>query len=478
MDRIQTEKPNIVVIGDVMIDHYFWGSCNRISPEAPVPIVSIEKESLMLGGAGNVVNNLHALGADVSIFSVIGDDAHAQEMQKLLAQTLAKNIMVIHEKGRRTTKKSRIIASNQQVIRYDDESVENILISSQFYLLEAFKKNLFSFDLIILSDYGKGVLTPTLTRDIISLAKDFNKPILVDPKGEDYRKYMGATLLTPNKKEAILATKINIVDEGSLHQALVKLKTDLKLDYSIITLSEDGIALLEDEVKIIPTVAREVYDVTGAGDTVIASIGVAMASGMSIEEACEFSNKAAAVVVAKVGSATVTLNEIEEYEHSLNQGQSESKIKDFEQIERIAKRLKEQGKRIVFTNGCFDILHRGHATYLQKAKELGDILILGLNSDESITRLKGKDRPINNLEDRAFLIGALESIDFVVPFTQDTPYALIKLIEPNILVKGADYKDKNVVGSDIADEVLLIDFVVGKSTSNLIEKINKKELCS
>ncbi|RUM73764.1 MAG: bifunctional heptose 7-phosphate kinase/heptose 1-phosphate adenyltransferase [Sulfurovum sp.] len=478
MDRIQTEKPNIVVIGDLMIDHYFWGSCNRISPEAPVPIVSIEKESLVLGGAGNVVNNLHALGADVSIFSVIGEDTHAQEMQKLLAQTLAKNIMVIPEKGRRTTKKSRIIASNQQVIRYDDESVENILISSQFHLLEAFKKNLFSFDLIILSDYGKGVLTPTLTRDIISLAKDFNKPILVDPKGEDYHKYIGATLLTPNKKEAILATKINIVDDSSLNQALVKLKTDLKLDYSLITLSEDGIALLEDEVKIIPTVAREVYDVTGAGDTVIASLGVAMASGMSIEEACEFSNKAAAVVVAKIGSATVTLNEIEEYEHSLNQGQSESKIKDFEQIERIAKRLKEQGKKIVFTNGCFDILHRGHATYLQKAKELGDILILGLNSDESITRLKGRDRPINNLEDRAFLIGALESIDFVVPFTQDTPYALIQLIAPNILVKGADYKDKIVVGSDIVDEVVLIEFVEGQSTSNLIEKINKKELCS
>ncbi len=471
MDRIRTEKPNIVVIGDLMIDHYFWGSCERISPEAPVPVVSIEKESLVLGGAGNVINNLQSLGAEVSIFSVIGDDAHAKEMQELLDKTLAKDITVINEKGRRTTKKSRIISSNQQVIRYDDESVDNILISSQFHLLEAFKKNLFSYDLIILSDYGKGVLTPTLTRDIISLAKDFNKPILVDPKGEDYTKYRGATLLTPNRKEATVATKIDIVDERSLNQALIKLKTDLELDYSIITLSEDGIGLLDDEVKIIPTVAREVYDVTGAGDTVIASLGVALASKMGIEEACDFSNKAAAVVVAKVGSATVTLNEVEEYEHSLNQGQSESKIKDFEQIERIAKRLKEQGRKIVFTNGCFDILHRGHATYLQKAKELGDVLILGLNSDESITRLKGKDRPINNLEDRAFLIGALESVDFVVPFTQDTPYELIKKIEPNILVKGADYQDKTVVGSDIADEVVLIDFVAGKSTTSLIEKI-------
>jgi D-beta-D-heptose 7-phosphate kinase/D-beta-D-heptose 1-phosphate adenosyltransferase len=224
-------------------------------------------------------------------------------------------------------------------------------------------------------------------------------------------------------------------------------------------------------MKVIPTVAREVFDVTGAGDTVLASLGVALASNFNIVEACEFANKAAAVVVAKVGSATVTLNEIEEYEHSLNQGQSESKIKNFEQIERIAKRLKEQGRKIIFTNGCFDILHRGHATYLQKAKELGDILVLGLNSDNSIRRLKGENRPINNLEDRAFLIGALESIDFVVPFSEDTPYELIKLIQPNVLVKGADYEGKEVVGSDVADEVVLIDFVAGKSTTNLIEKI-------
>jgi len=473
MDRIRNRKLNIAIIGDLMIDYYVWGRCERISPEAPVPVVSVSKETTVLGGAGNVINNLQSLGAEVSIFSVIGDDSNATEMQTLLKQTKAKNITIITESGRRTTKKSRIIASNQQVIRYDDETTENIILSSQFYLLEAFKKELFSYDMIILSDYGKGVLTPNLTRDIISISKDFNKPILVDPKGADYSKYYGATLLTPNRKEATIATGIEIIDSNSLERAIRKLKEELDLEYSIITLSEDGIALLDKRVKTIPTVAREVFDVTGAGDTVIASLGVALASGMSITEACDFSNKAAAVVVAKVGSATVTLNEIEEYEHSLNQGQSESKIKNFEQIERISKRLREQGRKIIFTNGCFDILHRGHATYLQKAKELGDILILGLNSDESITRLKGKNRPINNLEDRAFLIGALESIDFVVPFAQDTPYELIKLIKPHILVKGADYKEKEVVGSDIADEVKLIEFVAGKSTTNLIKKISK-----
>jgi len=477
MDRIRKKRPNIVVIGDLMIDHYIWGSCERISPEAPVQVVNVNRENSVLGGAGNVINNLLSLGADVSIYSVVGDDVNATEMNKMLTEIEPKTLSLVTEEGRRTTKKSRIIASNQQVIRYDDETTLDIAQQSEILLLDALEKNISLYEMVILSDYGKGLLTPTLTKNIIDLAKKLNKPILVDPKGRDYSKYKGATLLTPNKKEASLAMQIDICDDASLDKAIQKLKSDIELEYSIITLSEDGMALLDDEVKTIPTVAREVYDVTGAGDTVIASLGVALASGLNIEEACDFSNKAAAVVVAKVGSATVTLNEIEEYEHSLNQGKSESKIKNFEEIERIAKRLKEQGRNIIFTNGCFDILHRGHATYLQKAKELGDILILGLNSDESIRRLKGVGRPINSLEDRAFLIGALESIDFVVPFSEDTPYKLIELIKPNILVKGADYKGAEVVGSDIADEVVLIDFVAGKSTTSLIEKISGKKLC-
>ena len=477
MDRIREKKPNIAVIGDLMIDHYIWGSCERISPEAPVQVVNVNKENSVLGGAGNVINNLLSLGSDVSIYSVVGSDENAKEMSHLLSRTASKKITLIHEDIRRTTKKSRIIASNQQVIRYDDETKQDITYFSEDALLKIFIEELSSYDVILLSDYGKGVLTVNLTIKIIALAKEKNIPVLVDPKGTNYTKYKGATLLTPNKKEAVIATKMEITSKVTLNIAINKLKKELGLKYSIITLSEEGIALLDKRLKIIPTITREVFDVTGAGDTVLASLGVALASGLNIVEACEFANKAAAVVVAKVGSATVSLNEIEEYEHSLNQGKSESKIKNFEQIERIAKRLKEQNRKIIFTNGCFDILHRGHATYLQKAKELGDILILGLNSDESITRLKGEDRPLNNLEDRAFLIGALESIDFVVPFTDDTPYSLIKLIEPNILVKGADYKGKKVVGSDLAGEVVLIEFVDGKSTTKLIEKINKKTLC-
>ena len=471
MDSIRNKKPKIAVIGDLMIDEYIWGACERISPEAPVQVVSVNKESVVLGGAGNVLSNLVALEAEVSLYSVIGDDTNASKLTKLIDDLNLADTSIIEESGRITTKKSRIIASGQQVLRFDDETTDAIDIGSEVRLFEALQINFSDYDAVLLSDYGKGVLTPTLCQDIITHAEALNIPVLVDPKGIDYSKYKGATLLTPNKKEASLASSIDIKDEASLSRALQYFKDDLDLKYAIITLSEDGISLLDNTVKNIPTVAREVFDVTGAGDTVLASLGVALASGVDIVSACEFANKAAAVVVAKVGSAVATLNEIEEYEHSLNKGQASSKVKDFEQITRIAKRLREQKRKIVFTNGCFDILHRGHTSYLEQAKALGDILILGLNSDDSITRLKGQSRPINRLEDRALLIAALESVDYVVPFTENTPIELITLVQPHTLVKGADYVGKEVVGSDVVDEVILIDFLEGKSTSALIEKI-------
>jgi D-beta-D-heptose 7-phosphate kinase/D-beta-D-heptose 1-phosphate adenosyltransferase len=477
MDKIRNKKPHIAVIGDLMIDEYIWGNCDRISPEAPVQVVSVNTETAVLGGAGNVLSNLSSLDAKVSLYSVIGDDNNAKLLKNLIENLSLTQNTLITESSRITTKKSRIIASGQQVLRFDDETTTPIALGSQVALFETLQKNLTKYDAILLSDYGKGVLTSNLCKDIISYANTLNIPVLVDPKGIDYSKYKGATLLTPNKKEAALVSKIEIKDEPSLSQALHFFKESLDLQYALVTLSEDGIGLLEDTVKNIPTVAREVFDVTGAGDTVLASLSVALASGFDIVKACEFANKAAAVVVAKVGSATATLNEIEEYEHSLNKGQAQNKIKDFKQIQRISQRLKEQKRKIVFSNGCFDILHRGHAAYLEKAKALGDVLILGLNSDESITRLKGATRPINPLEDRAFLLAALESVDYVVPFAEDTPYELIQNILPHTLVKGADYEGKEVIGSDIADEVILIEFVEGKSTSQIIDKISTKGLC-
>jgi len=467
--------PKICVIGDLMIDHYLWGSCERISPEAPVQVVDVKKETAVLGGAGNVINNLKALEADVTVISAIGDDEAGDELKSML-ENLGVKLLLSKEAGRKTSKKSRIIVSNQQVVRYDKESKTQICNSSQEDILNNLASIIDELDVILLSDYGKGVLGEELTRSIIALANSKNKKVLVDPKGDDYSKYSGAYLLTPNKKEASQATKIKIDSKESLITAIKKLKDDINLGVSVITLSEDGIAIFDDKLTVKPTVAREVYDVTGAGDTVLSALGYMTALGYDIYKSVEFANLAAGVVVGKVGSATATLDEIEDYKSSLHKSGPEAHIKSRDEMIKIISNLKSKGKRIVFTNGCFDILHRGHVSYLDKAKSLGDVLILGLNSDASVRRLKGEDRPINNEDDRAFVLAALEAVDFVVIFDEDTPYELISALKPNILVKGADYEGKEVVGSDLVDEVKLIEFVNGKSTTKTIEKI-KGNLC-
>ncbi len=470
-------SPDILVVGDLMIDHYLWGRCERISPEAPVQVVEVQNETTVLGGAGNVINNLVSLGANVSVASVIGDDDNGEELLELLKKIQAKTCGIVVQKGRKTSKKSRVIASNQQIIRYDKESKEDIELKAEAELFEAIAQKIEEYDAIILSDYGKGVLTHRLTHRIIALANKVGVRVFVDPKGEDYTKYKGAYTLTPNKKEASQATKIDIIDEASLKEALLQLKSTCDLDVSLITLSEEGIAIYDETLKRFPTVAKEVYDVTGAGDTVIASLCFAISSGKTVEEACVFANLAAGVVVGKIGSATVTLDEIEEYESSLHKSTSEAHIKSFEEIKRIVEHQKAEGKRMVFTNGCFDILHVGHVKYLQEAKSFGDVLIVGLNSDASVKRLKGPTRPVNTQDDRAYILAALEAVDYVVIFDDDTPHELIKLIAPDVLVKGGDYKGKEVVGTEFAKELKLVDFVDGKSTTKTIEKIQGSFTC-
>ncbi|HIF36167.1 MAG TPA: D-glycero-beta-D-manno-heptose-7-phosphate kinase, partial [Candidatus Thioglobus sp.] len=395
MLNLQRKHPKILVIGDLMIDHYLWGSCDRISPEAPVQVVNVKNESVVLGGAGNVINNLKALGAQVDVISVIGGCEISGELKKLLKDIDVDSKYLITQKDRITSKKSRIIASHQQVVRYDRESANEINNRSQETVLNSFKKIIKNYDNVLLSDYGKGVLTHSLTQNLIKIANKNNKKVLIDPKGLDYSKYKGAYLLTPNKKEASEATKINIDDDASLTEAITQLKSECGLDVSLITLSEQGVAIYDDNLRTHPTVAREVFDVTGAGDTVLASLGFSLACGYNIDDAVKFSNLAAGVVVGKIGSATATLNEIIEYESSLNQSTSDEHIKTFDEIKDLANDLKTRGKKIVFTNGCFDILHVGHVKYLEEAKNFGDVLILGLNSDESVTVLKGEGRPIN-----------------------------------------------------------------------------------
>ena len=475
MFKKDAKKPHIIVVGDLMLDHYLWGSCERISPEAPVQVVAVNKETVVLGGAGNVLNNLHTLEAQTTVLSVIGDDDIAKELQAHLEAIEVDCKGLIIEKGRQSAKKSRIIASNQQIVRYDKESTHEISKESQASLIARFEALIDSADMVILSDYGKGVLTFEVCQSIMKAAKAKQKALIVDPKGRDYSKYRGASYITPNKKEASEATGLKLDTLQSIEEAGFKLKKELDLEAALITLSEDGIAIFDESMRIHPTVAQEVFDVTGAGDTVIASIAYVLSLGFSIDEAVEFANAAAAVVVAKLGSATASKPEIEAYLSSQGHHNSYEHIKTFDEIAELVNRLRD--KKIVFTNGCFDILHAGHVSYLEKAKSFGDVLIVGLNADSSVRKLKGTNRPINSEQDRAYLLAALHVVDYVVIFPQETPYELIKIIKPDVLVKGGDYEGKEVVGSDIAKEVKLVDFVAGKSTTNTITKIKEQSLC-
>jgi D-beta-D-heptose 7-phosphate kinase/D-beta-D-heptose 1-phosphate adenosyltransferase len=480
MIDLQNKTPKILVVGDLMIDHYLWGSCERISPEAPVQVVNVDRESTVLGGAGNVVNNLNSLGAKVDVISVIGECKTSEDLKGLLTDIKVDTQYLITQKDRVTSKKSRIIAAHQQVVRYDRESTEEINNNSQLAILEFFKAIVNNYDVILLSDYGKGVLTFELTQSLITIANENEKKLLVDPKGLNYSKYNGAYLLTPNKKEASEATNSVIKDNKSLTQAIKSLKKQCNLEVSLITLSDQGVAIFDNELRIHPTVAIEVFDVTGAGDTILASLGFALSCNKNIDEAVKFANLASGVVVGKIGSATATLNEIIEYESSLNKSSSDEHIKTWDEISSIVSELKNKNKKIVFTNGCFDILHIGHIKYLEKAKNFGDILILGLNSDESVKRLKGKNRPINTQTDRAYILASLQAVDFVVIFDEDTPLNLIKLIKPDVLVKGGDYHPNEVVGgSDVIQwggRVEIVSLTPGFSTTQMVQKIRREGL--
>jgi D-beta-D-heptose 7-phosphate kinase / D-beta-D-heptose 1-phosphate adenosyltransferase len=473
MIDLPTNKPRILVIGDLIIDHYLWGSCDRISPEAPVQVVNIDNENTLLGGAGNVINNLKALGAEVDVISVIGNCNVSAELVNLLLQIKIDTKFLINQKDFQTCKKTRIVAEKQQVVRYDRDNNCKIDKDTEASIVKIFKGNIKNYDLILLSDYGKGLLSIKLTQSLIKIARNNQKKILADPKGKDFSKYKGAYLLTPNKKEASEATNITINNNKTLEEAITLIKNECDLKVSIITLSEDGVAVFKNELKVHPTVAREVFDVTGAGDTILASLGFALSCKMDIDEAIKFANIASGIVVGKLGSATASLDEINQYEFTLNNSLSDNCIKTWDEISFISSELKRKQSKIVFTNGCFDILHSGHVKYLEKSKSFGDILILGLNSDESVKRLKGENRPINSEHDRACILACLKFIDYVVVFEEDSPLELIKLIKPDVLVKGGDYKNKSVVGEDIVKELKIVEFIDGKSTTRAIEEISK-----
>ncbi|MDO9308082.1 MAG: D-glycero-beta-D-manno-heptose-7-phosphate kinase [Deltaproteobacteria bacterium] len=465
-----------LVVGDLMLDEYLWGKAERISPEAPVQVVDVLREELRLGGAGNVVNNLVALGAQVAVCSVIGDDQNGWSLLKEFGRRNVATDAIFLDPGRRTSRKTRVVAANQQIVRIDRESREALPAAFEKQICDWIAAHISEFKVIVLSDYSKGVLTPAVIAAIVSLAAETGIAVLVDPKGNDYVRYSGATLLTPNRKEAEAASGIAIRDAASLTQAANAIMETVGLRHLLITRSEEGMSLFSKgkEVVHIPTVAREVFDVSGAGDTVLAALAVGIASGCGMAEAAKLANVAAGIAVGKLGTSIVTPQEIIEVV-ALSHHDSDSKIKSLDVLALLIAEEQAKGKQVVFTNGCFDLLHAGHVKYLQKARGLGDLLVLGLNSDASVRRLKGAKRPLISEEERAHILAALYCIDYVTIFDEDTPLELIKTLKPQILVKGGDYSLDGVVGRDIVEQyggrVELVSFVDGKSTSNIIDKV-------
>jgi len=461
-------RKKIAVIGDFMLDHYFYGEAKRLSPEAPVPVVLVKEEKYLLGGAGNVVRNIRGFGAEIYAFGIIGEDQEGSKIIDLLINEGVSVDNIFQSNSHTTTLKSRIVVDGHQIVRVDKEKLIESSLNLQKLVIDNLISIIHEVDVLVLSDYGKGMLNDNLLREIIDLCNSKGVKVLVDPKGKDFTKYQGAYLVTPNKLEAILATGVEIFDKMTIKTALTRLKDILQNESQIITLGSEGIAMLRDEeFSVFPALSKDVIDVTGAGDTVIASLAFQLALGKNLEESIIFSNKAASIVVQKKGSAVVTLEEIEKLSIKDSFMKVFKNIDDFEEIYNEIR----IDRKVVFTNGCFDILHSGHVKYLKEAKLNGDLLIIGLNSDSSVRSIKGPKRPVNDQVDRAIILSALEFVDYIVIFNEETPINLLKKLKPDILVKGSDYNIQNVIGREFATKTILIPFVDGKSTSEIIKKI-------
>ena len=464
-----SKEVNLTVLGDVMIDKYWKGKVNRISPEAPVPILKADEIETRAGGAANVANNIASLGGTVSIFGIIGDDDNGKELSSLIDRSNLNNHLTVHKKLKTTTK-LRFLANNQQLLRVDFE--ENNFVSNKIHENSKFLSNLKKTDLIVLSDYNKGTLSNV--QDIIKITNSLNKISIIDPKGSSFDKYYGATIITPNLLE--FEQIVGPCNDNSVLEEKAKiLIKKLKFKHIIVTRGSEGLSVFSKNEKGIhlKTEAKEVFDVTGAGDTLIATLGFFIAHGLTVHQSAQIANSAASFVVAKSGTSTINLAELIP-KFSLKFSQNKS-LYNKEEIRVLVDNLKKLNKKIVFTNGCFDILHPGHLHLLQKAKELGDVLIVGINEDSSVRELKGILRPINKISDRIEMMSNIKTVDIIIPFKEKTPIELIKLIIPDILVKGGDYKADKVIGNEIVrsngGDVIVIDFLKGFSSSNIINKI-------
>ncbi|MDF7670447.1 bifunctional D-glycero-beta-D-manno-heptose-7-phosphate kinase/D-glycero-beta-D-manno-heptose 1-phosphate adenylyltransferase HldE [Orbaceae bacterium ESL0721] len=464
---------NILVIGDIMLDRYWHGGTNRISPEAPVPVVKVDTLEERPGGAANVAMNVTSLGGKARLIGLTGIDEPAKILNSCLIEHDVECDFV-SVATHPTITKLRILSRNQQLLRLDFE--KDFTPEDAAPLIERVASALKRCQVAIISDYAKGALTDIQT--MIKLANQSNIPTLIDPKGADFERYRGATLLTPNMSEfeAVVGKCETEEDIATKGYALIK---QLDLKALLVTRSEKGMTLLQLDKPIyhLPTVAKEVFDVTGAGDTVIASLATALAAGSTLEESCILANAAAGVVVGKLGTSTVSQIELENAMRArINDGFG---VMSEEELKEEVKKARMRGEKIVMTNGCFDILHAGHVTYLANARKLGDRLIVAVNSDLSVKKLKGESRPINPLMQRMIVLGALASVDWVVPFSEETPKRLITEILPDILVKGGDYKPEDIAGSKeviaAGGEVKVLNFEDGCSTTKIINKINSSK---
>jgi D-beta-D-heptose 7-phosphate kinase/D-beta-D-heptose 1-phosphate adenosyltransferase len=466
----------LLCVGDVMLDCFVYGHVDRISPEAPIPVLRIEREAAMLGGAGNVVRNMVGLGAHAEFVSVVGSDTAGRDITALVGELAGVEPHLLVERQRQTTMKRRYVAGSQQLLRADLETVAPVSDAIADDIVRLVEGAVGDCGALVLSDYGKGVLTPRDLAAMIAAARKAGRPVIVDPKGTDFARYRGATLLTPNRRELSEATQLPADGDAGVEKAARHVIETCGVDGIVCTRGAEGMSLVarSGEVHHLPAAAREVFDVSGAGDTVVATLSAAIAAGIPWPDAARLANVAAGIVVGKVGTAVAYAADIAKVLRH-DDGAGEDKVVGLAEAIDMVARWRRQGFRIGFTNGCFDLLHPGHVSLMSQAQAACDRLVVGLNSDASVRRLKGKDRPVQSEAARAAVLASLASVDMVVIFAEDTPVELIRALRPEVLVKGADYRVETVVGADLVQgwggRVLLAELSPGHSTTATIRKL-------
>jgi D-beta-D-heptose 7-phosphate kinase/D-beta-D-heptose 1-phosphate adenosyltransferase len=475
----QLHRSRVLVLGDVMLDRFVYGAVERISPEAPVPVLTVERRAAMPGGAANVARNVATLGGHAVLIGIVGEDEAAAELKAQLASLPTVRAELLAEPARPTTLKTRHIAAGQQILRSDVESCQPLSAASAQAILARVEAALPDVDIVILSDYAKGLLSPELTAQVIAAARAAARPVVVDPKTPRFAKYRGATLLTPNRQELQAACGLECTDDASVAQGARVVLEQGVCDTIVVTRGREGMSIVRADGGApvhLKTTALEVFDVSGAGDTAVATLALALAHEAPWIDAVRLANLAAGIVVAKPGTATVSTGEIVAHLDEADDGYAAAgKHYTLESVALRVARWREQGLRIAFTNGCFDLLHPGHVSLLHQARASADRLVVGLNSDLSVRRLKGPGRPVQGEAARAAVLASLRAVDAVVIFAEDTPLDLIRSLEPDVLVKGADYSMDTVVGADLVrargGRVVLAELLPAHSTTSTIERI-------